>query len=114
MALIREFVESYQETLERYLRYQDFLYADGKLEGYEKTIYLRRRRQSLLWKLLREEVIEGLPAFRRDPTGELESAVVEATGAAPEFVSSEMQRVLALGALVQRDGPDGTRFAWSE
>ncbi len=113
-ALIREVVDRYDETIERYLKYQNWLYEDGKLEGYEKTIYLRRRRQSLLWKLLREDVIEGLPAFQRDPLGGLASAVVEATGSEPEFVRSELERVLELAALVQHETPDGVRFAWAE
>ena len=103
-----------QQTIEDYLGYQDWLHASGQLEGYEEKMYLRRRRQSLLWKLLREDVVEGLPAFRRDPVGELGSAVVEATGAAPELVSSELERVISLGALVRRETRDGTRFAWSE
>ncbi len=113
-ALIQEVAESREETMRRYLRYQDFLHADGRLEGYEKAMYLRRRRQSLLWKLLREEVIEGLPAFSRDPLGELESAVAQATGVAPELIHAELERVLALGALVRSETRDGTRFAWSE
>ena len=112
--LIQEVADSYERTMERYLGYQDWLHASGQLDGYEKTMYLRRRRQSLLWKLLLEDVIEGLPAFRRDPLVELESAVVEATGAAPELVHPELERVLALGALVQRETRDGARFAWSE
>ena len=112
--VIQEVADSYEETMERYLRYQDWLYANDRLEGYEKKMYLRRRRQSLLWKLLLDDVIEGLPAFRGDPVAELRSAVVEATGAAPEFVSAEMERVLALGALVRRETPEGVRFAWSE
>ena len=112
--MIQEVADSYEQTLERYLRYQDWLYADERLEGYEKKMYLQRRRQSLLWKLLLEDVIEGLPAFRRDPLGELRSAVVEATGAPPGYVSAELERVLALGALMRRDTPEGARFAWSE
>jgi NAD(P)H-hydrate repair Nnr-like enzyme with NAD(P)H-hydrate epimerase domain len=96
------------------LAYQDWLHASGQLEGYEKAMYLRRQRQSLLWKLLGDDVIEGLPAFRGDPLAELVSAVVEATGAASELVSSELERILELGALVQRETRDGVRFAWSE
>ena len=112
--VIQEVADTYEQTMVRYLGYQDFLHANDQLEGYEKTMYLRRRRQSLLWKLLRDEVIEGLPAFRHDPLAELESAVAEATGAAPELLSSELERVLELGALVQRETRDGARFAWSE
>jgi radical SAM superfamily enzyme YgiQ (UPF0313 family) len=112
--VIQEVVDSYEQTMQRYLSYQDWLHTNDRLEGYEKAVYLRRRRQSLLWKLLRDDVVEGLPAFRYDPLGELESAIVEATGAAPELVRSEVARVLELGALVQRETPDGARFAWSE
>lgn len=113
-AAIQEVSDTHERTMKRYLSYQDWLHANDQLEGYEKTIYLRRRRQALLWKLLRDDVIEGLPAFQRDAFGELASAVVEATGAAAEMVRSELQRVLDLGALVQRETPDGARFAWSE
>ena len=113
-AAIQEVSDNHERTLQRYLSYQDWLHANGQLEGYEKRSYLQRRRQSLLWNLLREEVVEGLPAFRRDAFGELASAVVEATGAAPEQVRSELKRVLELGALVQRETPDGVQFAWSE
>jgi radical SAM superfamily enzyme YgiQ (UPF0313 family) len=112
--VIQEVADTYEQTTQRYLQYQHWLYANDKLEGYEKKVYVQRRRQSLLWKLLLDDVIEGLPAFRRDPMGELGSAVVEATGAAPEFVSDELERVFALGALVRRETPEGARFAWSE
>jgi len=111
---IQEVADSHEQTMERYLRYQHWLYANDRLEGYEKRVYLQRRRQSLLWKLLLDDVIEGLPAFRRDPLAELRSAVVEATGASPAYVSAELERVLALGALVQRETPEGVSFAWSE
>jgi anaerobic magnesium-protoporphyrin IX monomethyl ester cyclase len=112
--VIQEVADTYEQTTQRYLEYQHWLYANDKLEGYEKKVYLKRKRQSLLWKLLLDEVIEGLPAFRSDPLGELRSAVVEATGAAPEFVGEELERVFALGALVRRETPEGARFAWSE
>jgi hypothetical protein len=46
--------------------------------------------------------------------GELESAVTQATGATPELIHAELERVLTLGALVRRETRDGTRFAWSE
>jgi anaerobic magnesium-protoporphyrin IX monomethyl ester cyclase len=106
--------DEYEQTLERYLRYQDWLHANDQLEGYEKHQYQRRRRQALLWKLLLDEVIEGLPEFRSDPVGELTFAVVEATGVAPDFAGAELERVLALGALVRCETPHGARFAWSE
>ena len=112
--VIQEVADTYEQTTQRYLQYQHWLYANDKLEGYEKKVYVQRRRQSLLWKLLLDDVIEGLPAFRSDPLGGLRSAVVEATGAAPDFVSDELERVFALGALVRRETPAGARFAWSE
>ena len=112
--VIQEVVDSHEQSMERYLEYQHWLYDNGRLEGYEKTIYLRRRRQSLLWKLLRDDVIEGLPAFRSDPLVELETAVVEATDASPQLVRTEVERVVGLGALVQRETPEGARFTWSE
>ena len=113
-AAIQEVSDTHERTMKRYLDYQDWLHANGRLDGYEKTIYLRRQRQSLLWKLLRDDVIEGLPALGPDALGELESAVVEATGVPPELARSELARVLELGALVRRETPHGARFAWSE
>jgi radical SAM superfamily enzyme YgiQ (UPF0313 family) len=112
--VIQEVADQYEETMQRYLRYQHWLYANDRLTGYEKKVYERRRRQALLWKLLLDDVIEGLPAFRHDPPAELRSAVVEATGAPPGYVRAELDRVLALGALVRRETPEGVSFAWSE
>ncbi len=60
------------------------------------------------------DTIEGLPPFRADPVAELHAAVAEATGVRPEFASSELDRVLALGALRGTAGTDGTSFAWTE
>ena len=96
------------------MRYQDHLYAQGKLEGYEKKMYLRRQRQALLWQLLLNDTIESLPAYGRDPQGELTRAVAEATGVKADFAAEEVARVLALGALVPQPEAGGTRYAWSE
>jgi radical SAM superfamily enzyme YgiQ (UPF0313 family) len=112
--VIQEFSDAYEETLGRYLQYQHWLYANDRLEGYERRVYVQRRRQALLWKLLLDDVIESLPAFRRDPLDELGAAVVEATGAPPGYVKAELERVLELGALVQHETPEGTCFTWSE
>ncbi len=106
--------EEYDNLFARYLEYQHFLYAQGKLEGFEKQMYLRRLRQSLLWKLLLDDVIEGLPAFGANPVAELEAAVAQATATPAERVSEEIARVLALGALTAERTPAGTRFAWAE
>ena len=113
-AAIQAVADAHEQTMQRYLSYQDWLHANDQLEGYEKTAYLRRRRQSLLWKLLRDDVIEGLPAFGPGALGELEATVVQATGATPELARSELKRVIELGALVRRETPDGARFAWAE
>ena len=59
---IQAVADEYEETIERYVRYQDHLYATGQLGGYELKIYHRRRRQSLLWKLLLDEVDRGAAA----------------------------------------------------
>lgn len=107
-------VDEYDETIERYLRYQDLLYENDKLEGYEKKMYLRRRRQSLLWKLLLDDMVEGFGALPGEPLSALSKAVAEATGVAASFAETEMERVLALGALVPRTTPDGTLFEWSD
>jgi radical SAM superfamily enzyme YgiQ (UPF0313 family) len=114
IAVIQSVADEYDETMERYLRYQDYLFAQGKLEGYERKMYLRRRRQSLLWQLLLNDTVESMPAFRGDAPRELEQAVAAATGVAPDVAAEEMSRVLALGALVGEKTPDGVRYAWSE
>jgi hypothetical protein len=59
-------------------------------------------------------VIEGLLPLPRDPVAGLAAGVAEATGVEPAFARAEMERVLALGALVPRESEGGTRFAWSE
>jgi len=112
--VLKAVADEYDSTMERYLRYQDGLYKNGNLSGYELKMYLRRHRQALLWKLLLNDTIEGLPAFRNDPVAELRAAVVEATGVRSEFASAEIDRVLALGALRASATPEGTRFAWTE
>ena len=113
-SVLKAVADEYETTMERYLRYQDGLYKNGNLSGYELKMYLRRHRQSLLWQLLLNDTIEGLPAFRNDPVAELRGAVIEATGVRPEFASAEIDRVLALGALRGTATPEGTRFAWTE
>jgi radical SAM superfamily enzyme YgiQ (UPF0313 family) len=113
-AAIQAVADEYDALFSRYLEYQHALFAQGKLEGYERKGYLRRRRQSLLWKLLLDDVIEGFPAFGADPVAELERAVAEATGSSAALVAEEIDRVLALGALAARTSADGTRFAWTE
>lgn len=114
VGVIQSVADEYEETMERYLRYQDYLFAQGKLEGYEKKMYLRRRRQSLLWQLLLNDTIESLPAFGCDPERELSAAVAEATGEDPAYAAEEMARVRALGALVREETGEGARFAWAE
>jgi radical SAM superfamily enzyme YgiQ (UPF0313 family) len=107
--------DAYEETIQRYLRYQDALYAQGKLSGYELAGYLRRRRQTLLWKLLLDDAVESFAPFRSaDPVAELEAAVALHTGAEPALVAEEVRRVLDLGALAPQPGSDGVRFAWTE
>jgi radical SAM superfamily enzyme YgiQ (UPF0313 family) len=114
IAVIQSVADEYDETMERYMRYQDYLFAQDKLEGYERKMYLRRRRQSLLWQLLLGDTVESMPAFRGDAPRELEQAVAAATGVAPDVAAEEMSRVLALGALVGEKTPEGVRYAWSE
>jgi radical SAM superfamily enzyme YgiQ (UPF0313 family) len=105
---------AYEATIERYRAYQDHLYAKGELSGYEQKTYLRRRRQELLWKLLLDDVIEGLAPLRAEATAGLAAAVSAATGEKAEFAAAEVERLLALGALVPAQGPGGVRFAWAE
>ena len=106
--------DAYEETIERYLEYQDLLFASGRLEGYERKTYLRRKRQTLLWKLLLDEVIESLPVLPGDGIAALESHVAEAARVPAAFASGEVDRVLELGALVGDATHEGTRFRWAE
>ena len=113
---VQAVADAYDATLERYLGYQDHLYDTGQLAGYERKTYERRRRQSLLWKLLLGEVVEGLAPFapRLDPLDALKAALAAGTGAKPALVDAEVDRLLAIGALVRAEAPEGVRFAWAE
>lgn len=111
---IQRVADEYDETMQRYLAYQDHLFAQDQLPAFERKMYLRRLRQQLLWKLLLDDVIEGLPPFRGDAVAGLVSAVTEAASVKPEFAAAELDRVLRLGALVREETTQGTRFAWSE
>ena len=92
-AAIQAVADEYDETIERYVRYQDHLYAHGQLEGYERKMYLRRRRQTLLWKLLLDEVVESLPAFPGDGVARAEAARRRARRAStPTFVDERDRR----------------------
>jgi radical SAM superfamily enzyme YgiQ (UPF0313 family) len=113
-AALQAVADEYESTVARYVAYQDHLYAAGRLSGYELKLYLRRRRQELLWKLLLDDVVESFPPFREEPEAELAAAVSGATGVKREYAAEELERLLALGALVARPGPEGTRYAWSE
>jgi radical SAM superfamily enzyme YgiQ (UPF0313 family) len=106
--------DAYEDTIERYVRYQDHLHATGQLSGYELKTYQRRRRQTLLWKLLLDEVVESLPALRGDATAGLKGHVAQATGAEPAVVAEEVDRVVALGALVGDETPEGVRWRWAD
>jgi radical SAM superfamily enzyme YgiQ (UPF0313 family) len=113
---IRAVSDAYEATIEKYVAYQDHLYAAGKLEGYELKTYRRRRRQELLWRLLLDEVVESLPPFAaaaHAAAEPLKTAIGEATGAKQALVDEEVDRLLALGALVPRPVPEGTSFAWA-
>jgi radical SAM superfamily enzyme YgiQ (UPF0313 family) len=113
-AAIQAIADAYDEALAGYVRYQDYLFAADRLTGYERKEYLRRRRQSLLWKLLLDETFESLPPFRGDAVAELKSHVIEATEAAPGVVDEEIDRVLAVGALVAETTSDGVRYRWAD
>jgi radical SAM superfamily enzyme YgiQ (UPF0313 family) len=113
-AAIQAVADEYEETIERYVRYQDHLHATGQLSGYELKMYHRRRRQSLLWKLLLEETVESLPALPGDGVAALKDQVTTTTGSDAKLVDQELDRVLALGALVPDATPEGTRWHWAE
>ncbi len=112
--VIQAVSDEHEATIESYRKYQDYLFEKGQLEGREKTSYLRRRRQSLLWELFLGEVVESLAPFRHHPVDELKRAVVEATGAGARVVSEEIDRVLALGALLPHETPEGVSYAWAD
>jgi anaerobic magnesium-protoporphyrin IX monomethyl ester cyclase len=113
-AAIQAVADEYEETIERYVRYQDHLYATGQLGGYELKMYHRRRRQTLLWKLLLDEVVEALPPLPGNGVAELKRRVATATDSDAAFVGAELERVLELGALVPDATPEGTRWRWAE
>jgi len=106
--------DAYEDTIERYVSYQDHLFATDQLQGYEKKTYLRRKRQTLLWKLLLDEVIESLPVLPGDGVAELKAHVAEAAGVPADFASGEVDPLLQLGALVGDATHEGTRFRWAE
>jgi radical SAM superfamily enzyme YgiQ (UPF0313 family) len=113
-AAIQAVADEYEETIERYVRYQDHLYATGQLSGYELKMYHRRRRQTLLWKLLLDETIEALPSMPGDGVAGLKTRVAEATGSDAALVDEEIERVVALGALVGDTSAAGVRWRWAE
>lgn len=106
--------DAYEDTIERYVEYQDHLFATGQLHGYERKTYLRRKRQTLLWKLLLDETIESLPVVAGDGIAALKAHVAEAAGVPAAFAADEVDRVLQLGALVGDTTGEGTRFRWAE
>jgi len=114
VAAIQRVADEYDATMQRYLAYQDWLYTEDRLPPYEKKLYLRRKRQSLLWKLLLEDAVESFPAFGASPVEGLKRAVAEAAGVDRAFCDGEVDRVLALGALVPEATPQGTRYRWAE
>lgn len=114
-SILKSVSDRYLETIEGYHSYQDHLHARGELSGYELQVYLRRRRQTLLWKLLLDDAVESFAPFdAADPVSGLVVAVAEYAGIEPAQAAEEMQRALELGALVAKPGPDGVRYAWTE
>jgi len=114
-AVLKSVSDRYEETIQGYYRYQDHLFEQGALSGYELQRYERRRRQSLLWKLLLDDAVESFAPFAAaDPVAGLVAAVAEHTGSERSYAAAEMGRVLDLGALVAQPGPDGVRYAWTD
>lgn len=112
---LQSVADACEDTIKSYYKYQDYLYEKGELSGYELQGYQRRRRQTLLWKILLDDAVDTFVPFRSaDPVAELEAAVIEHTGEPAALVSTELRRVIELGALVQQPGPQGVRFAWTE
>jgi radical SAM superfamily enzyme YgiQ (UPF0313 family) len=111
---IQAVADEYEETIERYVRYQDHLYKTGQLSGYELKMYHRRRRQTLLWKLLLDETVEGLPALPGDGVEALKAQVARTTGSDGALVDAEVDRIVALGALVPGATNEGVRWHWAE
>lgn len=111
---IRAVSDAYERAVETYLAYQDGAFAAGELQGYELKTYRRRRRQEILWRLLLEEVIEGLPAFVDGaPVAALKRAIADATRMKPALVDEEVDRLLSLGALLKHPEAGATRFGWA-
>jgi radical SAM superfamily enzyme YgiQ (UPF0313 family) len=113
-AAIQAMADEYDQTMQRYLRYQDHLFANGQLRDHELKTYLRRRRQSLLWRLLLDETIEAMEPVQGDALSQLKSHVSQATGTDPDVVDQEIDRILALGALVADSTDEGVRYRWAE
>jgi anaerobic magnesium-protoporphyrin IX monomethyl ester cyclase len=114
VSVVQAVADAYEETMGRYFEYQDHLFRTDQLPPFEKKIYLRRRRQSLLWKILLGDLVESLPAYCAEPVAELKRALAQATDTDAAVVSEEIDRVLALGALVPESMAAGTRFVWTE
>jgi anaerobic magnesium-protoporphyrin IX monomethyl ester cyclase len=111
---IQAVADEYEETIERYVRYQDHLYATGQLGGYELKMYHRRRRQTLLWKMLLDETVEALPPQRGDGVAGLKASVATSAATEAALVDDEIERVLGLGALVADATPEGVLWRWAE
>jgi anaerobic magnesium-protoporphyrin IX monomethyl ester cyclase len=111
---IQAVADEYEETIERYVRYQDHLYKTGQLSGYELKMYHRRRRQTLLWRMLLDETVEALPPQRGDGVAGLKQSVASTVTTEAALVDDEIERVLGLGALVADATPEGVRWRWAE
>ena len=96
------------------MRYQEHLYKTGQLAGYELKMYHRRRRQTLLWKMLLDETVEALPPQAGDGVAGLKSSVVRSAESDAALVDDEIERVLGLGALVADATPEGVSWRWAE
>ena len=74
-----------------------------------------RKRQTLLWRLLLDEVVESLaPQQPAEAADALKRHVVESTQQPADFVSAELDRVFSLGALVPEPAPGGVVYRWAE
>ena len=91
VAVIQSVADEYEETMERYMRYQDYLFAQGKLEGYEQQDVPAAAPAVAALAAAAERhdrIAAGLPA--RSGSASSRRAVAAATGVEADVVAEEI------------------------